>query len=165
VSSGALFSSAAACAPNSGVTGQAGNILFKPLSRVSGVRLVTLQQHTDKEEVRKVGSPKTVTDLTEFLDSETWGLMDTAAIIQNLELVITCDTMVAHLAAALGKETWILLAQIPDWRWGTTGSTSPWYPDTVRLFRRPEVGLWETFIRTVVAKALDTRFNPPPGAP
>jgi tetratricopeptide (TPR) repeat protein len=75
---------------------------------------------------------------------------DTAAAIENLDLVIAVDTAVAHLAAALGKKTWILLPPIPDWRWRLEGSKSVWY-DSVRLFRKKEEGSWKDLFEEVAS--------------
>ena len=66
---------------------------------------------------------------------------ETAALIANLDLVIAVDTGVAHLAGALGKPVWILLSHVPDWRWMTDRSDSPWYP-SARLYRQPALGDW-----------------------
>jgi len=66
---------------------------------------------------------------------------DTAAFIANLDLIITVDTAVAHLAGALGKPVWVLLMFVPDWRWMMDRDDSPWYP-TMRLFRQPAAGDW-----------------------
>ena len=65
----------------------------------------------------------------------------TAQLIQQLDLVITIDTAVAHLAGALGKPTWLLLSAAPDWRWLENRSDSPWYP-SMRLFRQAKLGDW-----------------------
>ncbi len=70
---------------------------------------------------------------------------DTAALIDNLDLVITVDTSVAHLAGAMGKPVWILLAYYPDWRWFLEGETSPWYP-SARLFRQDRSRSWENAV-------------------
>ncbi|HEY1922165.1 MAG TPA: glycosyltransferase family 9 protein, partial [Tepidisphaeraceae bacterium] len=70
---------------------------------------------------------------------------DTAALIANLDLVISVDTAVAHLAAAMGKKVWLLLPFPPDWRWLLDRADSPWYP-TVRLFRQTTPGEWESVI-------------------
>ena len=75
---------------------------------------------------------------------------DTAAIIMQLDLVIAVDTSVAHLAGALGKPTWVLLPFSPDWRWMLGRNDSPWYP-SVRLFRQPTIGDWDTVISDVCA--------------
>jgi tetratricopeptide (TPR) repeat protein len=75
---------------------------------------------------------------------------DTAAIVHHLDLVISVDTSVAHLAGAMGKPVWVLLPSNPDWRWLLEGETSPWYP-TVRLFRQDRVAGWPETIRRVAA--------------
>ncbi len=78
---------------------------------------------------------------------------DMAALIDVLDLVITVDTSVAHLAGALGKPVWVLLPFAPDWRWGIHGDSTPWYP-SARLFRQPRAGAWDEVVASVAA-ALD----------
>ncbi len=80
-------------------------------------------------------------------------ITDTAAAMLSLDLVITVDTMVAHLAGALGVPVWTLLAHRADWRWLLDRDDSPWYP-TMRLFRQPVTGQWLPVI-TRVAEALE----------
>ena len=75
---------------------------------------------------------------------------DTAALIEQLDLVISVDTAVAHLAAAMGKRVWLLLPFSPDWRWQLGRADSPWYP-TMRLFRQRRVGAWAEVIEEVGA--------------
>jgi ADP-heptose:LPS heptosyltransferase len=74
---------------------------------------------------------------------------DTAAAIRNLDLVITVDSAVAHLAGALAVAVWVLLPHSPDWRWLLNRDDSPWYP-TMRLFRQKERGDWDEVIERVV---------------
>jgi hypothetical protein len=73
---------------------------------------------------------------------------DTTALISQLDLVITADTSIAHLACALGKRTWIMLPFVPDWRWLLDREDSPWYP-TARLFRQDTTCTWDSAIDRV----------------
>ena len=72
-----------------------------------------------------------------------------AGLIESLDLVITVDTSVAHLAGALGKPVWIMLAALPDWRWGASGNESVWYP-SARLFRQQTPGDWSGVVAQLV---------------
>ena len=77
--------------------------------------------------------------------------MDTAAVVRNLDLVVTSDTAVAHLAGGLGVPVWLALPYVPDWRWLLEREDSPWYP-TMRLFRQTEANRWDcVFDRVAVA--------------
>lgn len=86
-----------------------------------------------------------VTDATEYFKD----FSDTAAFIMNLDLVITVDAAVAHLAGALGKPVWVMLPRLSEWRWLLGRSDSPWYP-TMRLFRQPVEGDWRSVISDMV---------------
>lgn len=85
-------------------------------------------------------------------------LMDPAAAVMNLDLIVTVDTMLAHLAGALGKPVWVLLAYVPDWRWMLGRDDTPWYP-SMRLFRQTSPGDWPGVVDRVVA-ALDQLIQP-----
>jgi ADP-heptose:LPS heptosyltransferase len=91
----------------------------------------------------------------EDFDNGPDAFIDTAAIMQILDLIVTCDTSIAHLAGALGRPVWVLLKDVPDWRWLLERQDSPWYP-TMRLFRQKRHGGWgEVFDR--VSEALEPR--------
>ena len=75
-------------------------------------------------------------------------LVDTAALLAELDLIITVDTSIAHLAGALGRPAWVLLPFAPDWRWQLVREDSPWYP-TLRLFRQSRPGDWPSVIARV----------------
>ena len=83
-----------------------------------------------------------------LLSGEVADFRDCAAILENLDLLVTVDTGIAHLAGALGKPVWILLSAAPDWRWLAQGDRSPWYP-TARLFRQTQVGDWDAVLDSV----------------
>ena len=82
------------------------------------------------------------------MDIDLDSFVDTAAIIMNCDLIITCDTSIAHLSGALGKKTWILLKKIPDWRWMMHRSDTPWYKN-VKLFRNNNMKSWEITFKKV----------------
>jgi tetratricopeptide (TPR) repeat protein len=85
----------------------------------------------------------------ESFDTTSGRFMDTAAVIKNLDLVISIDTSIAHLAGALGMPVWTLLRKFPDWRWSIDREDSPWYP-TMRLFRQQKDGEWEFVVQKVI---------------
>ncbi len=120
---------------------------FEPLAAVSGVELISLQHGAGREQLSGVAGRFRVTDLGDDVDRQSGAFMDTAALMKNLDLVITSDSAVAHLAGALGVNTWVVLSYAPEWRWQRQGETSPWYP-TMRLVRQTKWNDWpETFAR------------------
>jgi tetratricopeptide (TPR) repeat protein len=114
---------------------------FEPLTRIPGVRLVSLQKDFGAEQLKEVSERWNVLDLSERLDPDGVAFLDTAAVIKNLDLVITSDTSMGHLAGALGMPVWVALQQGCDWRWLRGRDDTPWYP-TMRLFRQNRWGDW-----------------------
>jgi tetratricopeptide (TPR) repeat protein len=115
---------------------------FEALLALHGVRFFSLQMDPAASQLAEVGAP--VIDLEATIGD----MADTAALIEKLDLVITVDTAVAHLAGALGKPVWVLLPFAPDWRWLMERADSPWYP-TMRLFRQPKFGDWPSVLERV----------------
>jgi len=109
--------------------------------------LFSLQKGAGVEQLQHVAERFPITELGSRLED----FMDTAAVMRNLDLVITCDTAVAHLAGALGVPVWVALPFVPDWRWLLDRSDSPWYP-TMRLFRQEMPGDWDGVIRRVAVE-------------
>jgi tetratricopeptide (TPR) repeat protein len=133
--------------------------LFEPLTKLEGVRLFSLQQVHGLEQLQTIKSCFEIIELPSELDSGSAAFMDTAAIIQNLDLIIAPDTALAHLAGALAAPVWLALATIVDWRWMLRRKDSPWYPNT-RLFRQVSLGDWEEVLHHI-AKELRTVLAQP----
>ncbi len=112
--------------------------LFLPLSGIGGVSLFSLRVGELEIRERELMRQMDMTDLAPLLED----FADTAVAVENLDLVISIDTSVPHLAAAMQRPVWILLPFAADWRWGIEGQESPWYPGA-RLFRQPHWGQWE----------------------
>ncbi|MBY6264552.1 tetratricopeptide repeat protein [Azospirillum sp. 412522] len=116
-----------------------------PLLSVPGVRFASLQTGvaaTDLDCLPGMRVPNVVERVRDFAD--------TAAILANLDLLVTVDTAIAHLAGAMGVPCWLMLPHVPDWRWMLDRADSPWYP-SLRLFRQPRPGDWTTTLGTAAA--------------
>jgi hypothetical protein len=124
---------------------------FKRLLDIQGTHYFSLMTNCRNEFL--AAGPNTV-DLGRDLDQETSPFEETAALIMNLDLVITCDTSIGHLAGALGKPVWLVLAHVPDWRWMMDREDSPWYR-SARLFRQRQPGDWPDVFRRVKLRLLD----------
>jgi tetratricopeptide (TPR) repeat protein len=114
---------------------------FARLAAVPGVRLVSLQKGQGTEQLSSLGGRFDVVDFGDELDQDS-AFVDTAAIICNLDLVVTTDTATAHVAGALGAPVWLALSTVVDWRWLLNRDDTPWYP-SMRLFRQQRLGDWE----------------------
>jgi Flp pilus assembly protein TadD/ADP-heptose:LPS heptosyltransferase len=128
---------------------------FQKLARLGCVKLVGLQKGKDGQS-NGLGKSAAITDFGPELDADAGAFMDTAAIMTHLDLVITADTAVAHLAGALGAAVWLLLPMSPDFRWLLDRPDSPWYP-TMRIFRQGRAGDWDGVFKRV-AKALQQKL-------
>ena len=115
-----------------------------PLTRVAGTTFYSLQFGAGAEQMKQLSTDVTLIDLGEELKD----FANLAAIVANLDLVISIDSSVAHLAGAMGKPVWILLNKGCDWRWFLDREDSPWYP-TARLFRQRVPGDWEEVVKRV----------------
>jgi tetratricopeptide (TPR) repeat protein len=118
--------------------------LLQPLAEIRDVHLFSLQIGDAVTELTELSG--TIADLSPHVED----MADTAAQMTHLDLVITVDTAVAHLAGALGIPTWVLLPFSADWRWQRTRTDSPWYP-SMRLFRQPMPGDWESVVEELCA--------------
>lgn len=133
-------------------------LLFRSLFATLGCHFFILQKDIGQSDRAALAEVPGVTDLSAQLGD----FADTAAIIKQLDLVISVDTAGAHLAGALGAPTWILVPFAPDWRWLLGREDSPWYP-SARLFRQPRLGDWATVIQTLsvmLAKLAGNRSRP-----
>jgi ADP-heptose:LPS heptosyltransferase len=107
-----------------------------------GVHLISLQIGTGREQIDEVADKFKVEELTPRSEESSWTFLDDAAVMKSLDLVVSVDTSVAHLAGGLGVPLWMALAFAPDWRWMLDREDSPWYP-TARLFRQRNFGDWD----------------------
>ncbi len=123
---------------------------FQHLGDVAGIALVALQKGPKTEQAGGwYGRAPLINIGAEIADYE-----DTMAILDNLDLLITVDTSVAHLAGAMGRPVWIMLPRAPDWRWLLDRCDTPWYP-TARLFRQTNVRCWDDVMQAI-AEQLET---------
>jgi hypothetical protein len=124
---------------------------FAGLLLVPGYSFVSLQIGPGREQIAETGYGGRLLDPKADPDhgAEAYAdFLETATMLEALDLVIAVDTAVAHLAGAIGRPTWVLLPRPADWRWLTDRSDSPWYP-TMRLFRQPTPGDWPGVLHEV----------------
>lgn len=121
---------------------------FAPLAAIPGVRLVGLQKGELNPSDRESASRILSADFSDELDEQHGPFMDTAALMRNLDLVVTADTALGHLAGALGVPVCVALCGLPEWRWMLDRDDSPWYP-TMRLYRQTELGDWDNVFERI----------------
>lgn len=125
---------------------------FAPLAAIDGVRLISLQKGFGVEQTAACGFA--VETLDDDFDAGPNAFLDTAAVMANLDLVVSVDTSIAHLAGAMGRPVWVALKDIPEWRWMLNREDSPWYP-TMRLFRQSARGDWASVFNKIAAALKD----------
>ena len=121
---------------------------FLPLARIADVRLISLQKDFGLEQIQSLPPQMTVEVLGEDFDAGPDAFLDTAAVMQHLDLVISPNTAVTHLAGALARPVWVPLDVNSDWRWLLERTDSPWYP-TARVFRQQKPGDWTTVFHEI----------------
>ncbi len=117
---------------------------FMPLASVAGIALLALQKGPKTSQAGGYYGLAPLINLGAEIDDYD----DTMAILENLDLLVTVDTSVAHLAGAMGRPVWIMLPRVPDWRWLLGRSDTPWYP-TARLFRQRTVRQWDDVVKRI----------------
>jgi hypothetical protein len=118
---------------------------FAPLAALPGVAWFSLQKLAQGVAAEGLPPGLRAVDLAPHFAT----FRETAAAVSAMDLVITADTVIVHLAGALGVPAFLMLPAMPDWRWGQTGDTTPWYP-TVRLYRQEEPGAWEPVVQRIL---------------
>lgn len=114
---------------------------FAPLAATPGVRLISLQKGFGVEQLADLPRGMRIETLGDDFDAGPDAFVDAAAAMAHLDLIVTCDTSIAHLAGALGRPVWVALKKDAEWRWLRDRDDSPWYP-TMRLFRQTEHAQW-----------------------
>jgi len=132
--------------------------LFKKILSIENTSFISLQKGHGHHQIAKNQFEKHMVDYDFLMDSGSKKFLDSTAIIKYLDLVITCDTSIAHLAGSLGTQTWLLLPKLCDWRWFQDTEETIWY-DNMRLFRQEKMGDWSSVIARVHDEALTLSKN------
>ncbi len=125
--------------------------VYDTISKIEGIQFISLQQGYGAEQCKLWKGARPLIQLPEGTDQSSGAFMDTAAIVEQLDLVITSDTSMAHLCGALGRPAWVLLNKMPDWRWLLDREDSPWYR-SLRLFRQNVQGDWGSVAQRVTVE-------------
>ena len=123
---------------------------FAPLAAIDGVRLISLMKDQASVEVEAPEGRFVIEGLGNDFDSGDNSFVDCAAVMENVDLVVTSDTSIAHLAGALGRPVFLALKHVPDWRWLMQRDDCPWYP-SMRLFRQAEKGDWNSVFEKIAS--------------
>jgi tetratricopeptide (TPR) repeat protein len=125
---------------------------FEKLSKIEGVKLISLQRGIGLEQLEQVSFRSSIVEIEEMKEEE-WDFMDTAAVMKNLDLVIGPCSAVVHLGGAIGARVWAVLGYMADWRWFMGREDSPWYP-TMKLYRQKTLGDWEDVFERITKSIL-----------
>ncbi|WP_269605962.1 tetratricopeptide repeat protein [Prochlorococcus marinus] len=123
---------------------------FSTLVRNHDFKFLSLQKGYGSQQFETCSFKNKFVDCQPLID-KTMDFLEDSAIIQNCDLVITCDTSIAHLAGGIGKKVWLLLRDIPFWTWGLNGEKTPWYP-SMRIFRQNQRHDWDEVMKRVSSK-------------
>ena len=138
---------------------------FLPLAQIPGVKLISLQKNFGLEQLQRIPAEMRVESPGPDFDEGADAFVDSAALLENLDLVVAADTSITHLAGALGRPAWLALNYVPDWRWMLDRADSPWYP-SVRLFRQQRSDDWGPVFEsmaTAVREVMAGHGGIPPG--
>jgi hypothetical protein len=124
---------------------------FRPLLELPGIQWISLQRGFGTEQLEEITELDRIANFGDKIDAGEAAFVDSIAIMRSLDLVITSDTSIAHLAGACGVKTWIGLNRVPDWRWNLNRADSPWYAN-VELFRQAEHGNWKTVFSQIASR-------------
>ncbi len=131
--------------------------VLTPLADIEGIQLISLQRGAGTEQLKAWKGSKIIYCMPESIDQTSGAFMDTSAILDFVDVIVTSDTSMAHLAGALARPTCVMLGYTPDWRWLQNRPDSPWYP-TSHLFRQKTIGEWSPVV-SEIAKKLQTMIT------
>ena len=124
--------------------------MLTPLFMIPNVKIFSLQQIDGLEQIPTLPPQCILHQFDKNFDTTHGSFMDTAAVLKNLDLVITIDTSIAHLAGALGTPVWVMLSYANEWRFLTDRSDSPWYPTIMKIFRQSKKRDWNEVIENII---------------
>lgn len=125
------------------------------LSEIDGISLYSLQQHDGVEQLEHLPPYVKIHTFDETFDKAHGDFMDTAAVMQHMDLIVSVDTAIAHLAGAMGRPIWLMLPYATDWRWIAHATKSPWYP-TMQIFQQPNPFDWKSVVDDIFWNLLNT---------
>lgn len=125
--------------------------VLKPLLAIEGIRFISLQVGPGREEITELGLEEVLDDVGGAIEEEGADVLDTLAVLESCDLVISSCTSMVHMVGIAGRPGWVLLSSRPDWRWMTNRSDSPWYP-SLKLIRQSTPGDWGGVVQTAAGE-------------